>query len=335
MYIRLLIISLAFSLFFLSGCSTQKRVVVAEKKVTPSWYEHPPKSSSSELYATGNGRDKQSAITDALTQMASTLSVFVSSKFSAKTVVREGSVNSSSSLYIDESLSEVKNIRISNYELLESQNLGFKNYIVLVKSNKKKLFLSMKKEIEQNFEMIEQEKKSVVHFNMIKQLSFYKKSKKSLKLLPNTLLVMSELNTTFDTKRYLSKAQVINAEYEELLSSITFSINSNSQAKNLIAPIAKGISNKKFKIINSSGKNHFTIMIKSDIQRAHSYGFFLARSAITITIKDSTNAVIGSNKLNIAGQSSQSFAIAKENVAIKLNALIKKKGIAEVVGLDL
>lgn len=335
MYIRLLIISLGFSLFFLSGCGAQKRVVIAEKKVAPSWYEHPPKSSSSELYAVGSGRDKQTAITNALTQMVSTLSVSVSSKFSAKTVVREGSINSSNAVYSDESTSEVKNIRISHYELVESQSLGFKNYIVLVKSNKQKLFLSMKKEIEQKFEIIEKEKQSVEHLNMMKHLSFYKKSKESLSSLPNTLIVMSELNAAFDGSRYLSEAQAINAEYEDLLATITFSIESNSEAKNLMAPIAKGISAKKLKIANSSGKKHFNIMIHSDIQRASSYGFTLARAAITITIKDSTGAVIGSNKLNITGQSSQGFSIAKENISLKLNALIEKEGIAKVIGLEL
>lgn len=332
---RVLILSLGFLLLFLSGCGADKRVVIAKKKEIPSWYEHPPKSSSSELYAVGSGRDKQTAITDALTQMVSTLSVSVSSKFSAKTVVREGSVNSSSGVYIDESTSEVKNIRISNYELLESQSLGFKNHAVLLKSNKKKLFNSMKKEIEQNFEIIEQEKKSVKHLNMMKQLSVYKKSKESLSTLPNTLIVMSELNSAFDGSKYLNKAQKIKAEYEDLLATISFSIDSNNAAKNLIAPIAKGISAKKLKIANSSGKKHFNIMIKSNIQRASSYGFVLARSAISITIKDSTGAVIGSNKLNIAGQSSQGFEIAKENVALKLNALIEKEGIAKVIGLQL
>ena len=335
MQIRLFIISLGFLLLFLSGCGSQKRVVIAKKTEVPSWYEYPPKTSNSELYSTGNGRDRQAAITDALTQMVSTLSVSVSSKFSAKTVVKEGSVNSFSSLYTDESTSEVKNIRISNYELLESQSLGFKNHIVLVRSNKKKLFDSMKKEIEQNIDIIEKERKNVANLNMMKHLSFYKKSKESLASLPTLLLVMNELNSTFDGSEYLSFAQKINTEYENLLATITFSISSNNQAKNLISPIAKGISAKKLTIANSSGKKHFNIMINSNIQRANSYGFTLARCAISITIKDSSGAVIGSNKLNITGQSSQGFGVAKENIAIKLNALIEKEGIAKIIGLQI
>lgn len=335
MYRILFIIGLGLSVLFISGCGSEKRVVVAEKKVLPSWYSNPPKSTPSELYAVGSGRDRQAAITDALTQMVSTLSVSVSSKFSAKTVVREGSVNSSSGTYTDESTSEVKEIRISNYELVDSQSLGFKNFAVLVKSNKQKLFVSMKKEIEQNFKIIEQEKESVKNLNMMKQLSFYRKSRDSLSSLPNTLTVMKELDRNFTGSEYLDKAQEIKSRYENLRASITFSINSSANAKNLIAPIAKGISAKKLNIANASGDKHFNLFIKSNIKRASSYGFTLARSAITIVIKDSKGNIIGSNKLNITGQSNGSYDIAKENVAVKLNTLIEKDGISKVVGLTL
>ena len=335
MYLRLIVISLSFLLLFLSGCGADKKVVVAKKIEIPSWYKSPQSSSSSELYAVGSGRDRQDAITDALTQMVSTLSVSISSKFSAKTVVKEGSVNSSSGVYTNESSSEVSKIRISNYELLESQSLGFKNYIVLVKSNKQKLFKSMKQEIEQNFKILEKEKKSIENLHMLRHLSFYKKAKKSLLSLPNTLIVMNELDPSFNGQIYLNRAQEINAKYEGLLSSISFSINSNSEAKILIAPIAKGISSKKLKIANSSGIKHFNIMVKSNIQRADAYGFALARAAINITIKDNSGAVIGSNKLNITGQSNGDFGIAKESVAVKLNALIEKEGISKVLGLEL
>jgi len=334
LYKILLILILNLSLLFLFGCGAEKRVVVAQKQELPSWYTHPPKSTSSQLYALGSGRDRQSAITDALTQMVSTLSVSVSSKFSAKTVVREGSVESSSGTYTDESTSEVKEIRISNYELVASESLGFKNYAVLVKSNKQKLFISMQKEIEQNFKIMKQEEESVKSLNTLKQLSFYKKSINSLSFLPNTLTVMKELNNSFNGNEYLKKAQEIKTKYENLRASITFSINSNADAKNLIAPIAKGISAKKLNIAKGSGDKHFTIFIQSDITQASSYGFTLARSGISIVVKDSQGNIIGSNKLNITGQSNGSYKIAKENVAVKLNALIKKEGISEVVGLS-
>ena len=332
---RNLMIFLAIFIVFLSGCGNQKQIVVAEKKEMPSWYVNPPKSTSTQLYALGYGKDKKSATTDALAQMLSTLSVSISSKFSAKTVVREGSSSSSSATYIDESQSEVKKIRISNYEIVNAQSLGFKKYTVLVTSNKRKLFESMKQEIKQNFSIIDKKKKIVAKQHLIKQIVFYKKAKNDFSSLPDKLLVMNELERGFNGDIYLEKYNKIDAMYEKLFSSITFSIKSNYEAKNLKAPIAKGISAKKLQISNLKSKNNFIIKINARIEEADAYGFTLARAAISITVQDYRGNVIGSNKFNLIGQSTQGFAIAKENIAIKLNQLIHKEGIQKVIGLAL
>jgi len=335
MFRRVLRVYLAFVILFLSGCGAQKQLIVTEKKEMPSWYVNPPKSTPTQLYALGYGKDKKSAITDALAQMISTLSVSISSKFSLKTVAREGSSSSSSATYKNESQSEVKKIRIGNYEILNAQSLGFKKYAVLVTSNKKKLFESMKQEIEQEFLMITKKQKLISKQNLIKQIVFYKEVKNSLSLLPNKLLIMNELESNFDGSIYLNKLNQIDARYEKLLSTITFSIKSNYEAKNLIAPIAKGISAKKLKISNAKTKHNFLIKIKAQIEEANAYGFTLARSSIAISVQDYKGNIIGSNKFNLVGQSTQGLAIAKENVAIKLGALIQKEGIEKVIGLSL
>ena len=310
-------------------------MVVAKAKELPSWYVKTPKSTSSDLYAVGSGQNKQDAITDALTQMISTLGVSVSSKFTSKTVIKEGSSESYDATFTNNATSEVKQIRISNYELLESQRLGYKRYAVLVKSNKKRLFQSMKKELEQTFYGIEQKEKIVLQQNMLKQLNFYKKSLEKLALLENKLIVMSELDSRLNTSYYLKKYTVLDEKYETLYKNISFSFHSNNAAKNLEAPLAKGISAKKLKLSSKRGRGHFTIFIASHIEKANSYGFTLARSSIDIQVKDSLGEVIGSNKINIVGQSTQGLNIAKQNVAIKLEALIKKEGISKVLGISI
>jgi hypothetical protein len=62
-------------------------------------------------------------------------------------------------------------------------------------------------------------------------------------------------------------------------------------------------------------------------------GFDLARTAISVTTQDHLGTTIGSNKLNITGQSTQGYDVAEENVAIKLKRLIDKEGIETVLGL--
>ena len=322
------------ALLFLNSCGSQKDLLVPQKRVLPSWYENSPRSSSTDLYALGNGRDKKSAITDALTQMVSTLSVSVSSKFTAKTISQEGKRSTSSAVYTNEIESEVKTIRISNYEVIESKQLGFKKYAVLVTSNNKKLFLSMKKELEQEFSVINKKLLNAQKQNAISEMLVYKKIKKELVLVPNRLLIMSELNPSFNGDKYLTQFNSINAKYEKIVSKISFFINSDKNSQNLKAPIAKGISAKKFKIARGKTREYFNITIVSSIEKANAYGFALARSAIAITVKDYQNNIIGSNKINITGQSTQGYKIAKENVAQKLGKRIDNEGISKILGLE-
>lgn len=321
--------------FFLFGCGSSKILELPQSKTFPSWYTTPPKTDKTTLYSTGEGKNRDEAVADALNMMASTLSVSIASQFNSKEVVREGSQNSYQSNVTNEIQSDVKKIRISQYELLNAEELGFRKYIVLIKSDKKKLFESLKTELNQKFELIDKELETMHSFNVIKQLGIYKKATNTLLDVPNILIVMNVLDSGFDSKYYLNRLKTLNIDYDRFLSSISFNIVARDESKNLISPISHGLGVKKLQIKNSRDDKHVTIFIKSDIQRASSYGFILARSAIEISAEDNKGSVIGSNKLNITGQSTQSYEAAKEGIAVKLNEMIKKEGIGKVLGLDL
>lgn len=326
------IIVISLVLIGLSGCGSEKRVVVKEKSL-PNWYTNPPKSTNEDLYALGEGSDKKEAISEALSYMASTLSVSISSKYNAKTTLKEGSINSSDAVYKSEIQSDVKEIRISNYEVLESKNLGFKRYAVLVKSNKERLFKSLKQELNQKFDVIESEVKLYSQLDALKQVAYYKKTLKSLDFLDNRLIVMSDLESSFDSKSYLQRREELQRNYMHLVKKISFSIQTDKESRELKGVIAKALSAKHFKINNKQSDLHYRVMIKAKVNPAESYGFILARATITIVTKNSKDVIVGSNTLNIVGQSSQGLRIAKQNIAIKLNRIIKKDGVSKVLAL--
>lgn len=323
------------ALVVLSGCGTQKRIEPPVKKVVPSWYVNQPKTTSTTLYAVGEGQDKEAAVMNALSNMVSTLSVSFASQYSSKEVIEEGVKNSRQLTASSEIQSDVKRIRISNYEVLEHKELGFRQHIVLIKSDKQKLFDSLKSEIDQKFDLIDKEKESIGRYHAIKQLLFYKKAKASIEDVPNTLVVMNVLNNSFDSKSYLTKVTGVNSDYDRLLSEISFGVKSNDDAKSLESPIINGLSDEKLQVRYATGKKHFILTVTSKTQEAFSHGFVIARSAIDISVRDYRGSVIGSNKLNLIGQSTQGYEIAKESIAIKLNEMIKKEGISKVVGLEL
>jgi len=329
------VISLILALFVLSGCGATKQVNVRPQTL-PSWYTHPPSSTATTLYALGEGETKKEAIAEALSFMASTLSVKISSSYNAKTVVKEGTThNSSDGTYKSEIQSDVAEIRISNYEVLESRSLGFKHYAVVVKSDKQKLFKSMKQELDQRFLMIDKDEASLIHAGAIKQLVFYGKTKNSLKSLPNTLIVMNVLNPRFEGYGYIRSSQLLSSKYQDIVQNISFSVRANGEAQNLKAVVSSALSEKRLRIKESKSVMHYTISINAKIVKTEAYGFTLARSEVTFTTKNSKGVVVGTHKVNITGQSSQGYSIAKQNLSIKLTQLIQKESIAKVLGLDI
>ncbi|QOP45252.1 LPP20 family lipoprotein [Sulfurimonas paralvinellae] len=321
------------AMLFLTACGSANRVVV-QPKALPSWYTHPPQSNAFELYAIGEGKEKKEAISNALTLLLSTLSVSISSNYSAKTIVKEGThYNSSDATYVNETHSEVQKIKVTNYELLQSEKLGFKHYAVLIKVDKKQFFNGLKQDIEQQLNIIEMREQNIGSKNAIEQLAFYRQSLDSLKELQNSLAVMKVLEPKFSAESYLQRYERLRKKHDALLQRISFWVKSNYQP--LAFPIAKGISAKKLTIKNRKDKFHFNVLIDADIKKASAYGFTLARANITIATQDAHANVIANNSLNLVGQSSQGYSIAKQDLVKKLNRLIEKEGIEKVLNLDI
>lgn len=332
---KIFITFLTLVLLFVSGCSTQKQIVV-KKQELPSWFSNPQKSTSKMLYATGEGKNRDEAIKDALNMMVSILGVSIASGFDSKVVENSGGIDAYEQTTSSEIRSSVKKIKVSNYKLLQSKEFSFTRHLVLIESDKKKLFDSLKKELDQKFAIIEREENNLSN-NIIEKFRVCKDAKNSLVDTPNTLIIMNALQNSFDSIDYVEKLQGVNNDYEKILSSISFSIESNKDAKDLEPVISSGLSAKKLQILTQKEElsTHLIIKINSKTKKANAYGFILARAAISIEVKDYKGTIIGSNKLNINGQSTHGYSDAKENVAMKLHALVEKDGIEKVIGLSL
>lgn len=336
MQLRLSLLVLFLLTLFLQGCGSDKKSVFVPKKTLPEWYKSPPLSDDETLYAIGEGKTKEDAIANGLSMMISTLSVSLSSDFRAKTIVQEGRTNSAEARYESDIKSSVKEIRISNYELLNADSLGFRKYAVLLRSKKGQLFESMLEETQQEFALLDEKERRLQGENGLKKIAFYKEALSKLSTLPNRLIVMGVLNSFFESAPYLAKFQAYESAYEQTLRGLTFFVSTSQNINNLQRVVEKGLSQEKITIASEGEANmHFHVHLDANIQEANSYGFSLARSEINVVTKDSNGVTVGTNRLSIIGQSSQGYAVAKQNLAIKLSEQIKKEGIAQVLGLNI
>jgi len=320
---------------FFTGCGSTKQIEV-ERKPLPAWYVAPPHSDNKTLYAIGEGKSKEEALVNALNNLLATLSVSVSSEYNSKSVVKEGTHKSATvdATYENEVHAKVKEVRITNYEVLQAKKLGFKRYATLVKVDKMVLFHSLKNDVDQKFTMFESMEKNT-KFHPLKQLNVYNDFYQDIGLIENSLSVMSALNPNFNQKPYIEKIAAFKKRRLDLLGSISFAIHPKRNAKNLVPPIKKGLTQKHFHIKHTRDQYHFDVYISLKTAYAHSYGFYLARGVITLVTKDYLGVTIGSNTYNITGQSSQSKEIAQQDIAKKFKELIEKEGIIKILGLPL
>jgi|LGOV01.1.fsa_nt_gb LPP20 lipoprotein len=330
---KTLLTLLTIALFF-SGCGAEKKPMVTAPKALPSWYTNPPQSNDQYLYEVADGVDKKEAIANALDLMVSTLSITIASEYKSHTTARSGSIESYQQDVDNTIQTSVKAIRISNYSVVESTEQGFRHYLVLIRSDKAQLFKSLRRELDEKITLLESQESTIENKNVIEQLRFYKRANSDFASIEQTLNVMNVLNRDFDSTPYLTATSHYKNSYDDLRAKITFGFKANSDATNLIEPIKAGLSTKQLLIQDRNDDYHLRISILANVETVHSMGFDLARTAISLTTQDRSGTTIGSNKLNITGQSTQGYTIAKENVAIKLNRLIEKEGIESVLGLS-
>jgi len=332
---KIIIYALFFSFVFLfGGCSSAKRVVVAQKPL-PQWYENPPHSKGDVLYGVGEGKNKQEAINNALSFIASTLSVSISSSFRAKTVIREGSINSSDAQYVNQTHSRVKRVRITNYTLVNAAELGFKHYAVLVAVSKQKLFAGLQSEVTQTFLEIAIEEKGVQRKNTLAQFVFYEKALQKVEKLQNDIVIMKVLQPNYMPQEYYTKREALVKKYNALRLHIHFSIHATKEAKRFVSSFKKGIEKRGFFLGTKEDKYHFIIKIEAQIVPANAYGFTIARAQINVTTYDKNKNIIGANLLHITGQSSQGYSVALQDLSKKLGLQIEKEGIFKILNLNI
>ena len=309
-------------LLLFTGCYRDLPIEVEQKPVS-SWISNPPKSNSSTLYALGEGKNRDEATANALSQLLSTLSVSVRSTYESTTKVKNVNGVELYTNDVEQKVSSsVKELRVPNYEIVQQEEIGFNSYAVLIKSDKKLFFQSIKDEVDNTIKLLKDDERSYRSSNILKRLAFYKQTSASVDDLVYRSVVLKVLNPEFDDSYIIKEASRFKTAYISLKSKISFSITADKDSQNLVPVVKEVLTAKGFKITEQNSGYHLHVGIRSNIVYTSAYGFDLARSAVDISIKDSSNQTVLAKKIDITGQSTQGYEVAKQNIASKLKAYI-------------
>lgn len=329
------LLTLFILLILFTGCSHNKPSVAVAPKTLPAWYLDPPRSDGPFLYATGEGVDRQAAVNDALSMLASNLSITIASRYSATaTESRRNGQSETAFSSTNEIRSEVEKIRISPYDIVQGREQSFRRYLVLVKADRRAIAKSMEQGLAALLLELENKETALGQSDALKKLFFYRDATEALTAERNKLRIVRLLDPSFDPEPFQAAERAYERRYLQMRNSIRFTLSARSHLAGKLLPVLReGINSLQLNVAGNTADDLFRIEVATRESYTMTMNLYLVRTSITLQTVDRRGDTVNSKTLQLVGQSSQNYAVAEENVGIKLKKLIRKEGILTVLGL--
>jgi hypothetical protein len=323
-------------LIIFNGCGGKKtKPPVYEKHTLPEWYLTPPRNNSEYLYGIGEGTNRDEAVKQALVDMTSKFGITVASHYESSSSYSQHYREYYSKTVQQDLQSEVGSVRISNYETLEVQKIRYNRYIALVRSEKAGFVRGLVDSLDKQAKKLKAHEKQVLNSDVISRYNFYAEAVRKLEGTFSTLIILNTLSGTFDDRPYLQLVAEMHKKFLALKNAMTFSINGDHDSSGFMEVIRTALTDRQIKITAAEDKNHLSVYLSTSINSSVSYGFNIAKTVLLVTVKDYHGKIVGGNRLNINGQATQGDAAALENASKKLQDIIKKEGLAKILGVKL
>ena len=309
--------------FLILGCGTAPQL--KQQTSLPNWYIQAPQNSAY-LYGSGDGDSIQEAKNNALNQIASSLSVSISSNFKEDEGYSSGSNGSSFFKNVKNNVNaEVKKIDFSDVEIVHNKLISGKYYI-LVRINKEKLFNSTK----EKFLILDNKIKEQLNLNSNNPYEILRNINKAIPSINQALAkanVLYALNSNFNLKAYSKKYSSYLTKKEQLLNKITISVsNPNNQFSQKLIEL---LNEKNYKIKTNSVVD---IKISTKPRFTETYGMKIARVSVNLKVI-ANNKIVYSANMEVKGISNaNSQALAKASNAFKQK--LSEIGIEKILGIE-
>ena len=313
-------------MIFSSGCGKQKPTPL----VYPKWYNMVKQDTTIFYYGTGEGRTKKDAVTNALNEVASKISVSIQSSFSSITTVDRGGDKANYIKHITNNVqNKVKKIEFSSYKVLNFKMLTPSKYVALVSVNRLENAQMMLDKIDTDIEKYNQILNSK-RLNIATRLKEYMKISDTIdkELLPNCFIVKS-LNDSGDTDGSINKLLNIKVKIDNFKNSLAFNIvgNNISGYKEIISEMLT----QKRLTVSSRADIYIKLNIKE--QNINSLGYYIKKSKVIISIV-SNNKIVATKVIVAGGKSLASYTQAKEFALNNFKAKMEKnKVLKELLGI--
>lgn len=317
-----------FAIIF-SGCGSAKPTP-AKKAPTPKWITSVlPSDTATKMYGMGIEKNREMAINAALSDMVAKLGTSIESSYHTDQKV----TNSYSTLearYIIKA--EVSKIKVNNYKVIKSYKMSYREFAVMIETDKKKFSDGLKADLALKKKSISQEYKALVSRDILTQYNGKKMLSLEAQKLTPMILMISQLDTSFDKD---SNLKFISNQQEAFLAQqkkLKFYVSSDKKSHSFANKIKNYLAQHGFVVVNSSS-NAVNIKL-STTENITKGNIKIAVLTLNVGVYDK-NERIGGKTIILKERYNSSLASVYKNAAVHLEQDIKTEGINSLIGINL
>jgi|GEM_PF-4024835 hypothetical protein len=315
----------------LLGCSSKREIVIQEAKPLPDWYMNPPSNTYTHLVGVGSGTTLEEATQSALVNLLAKLSISIESSMVSQIRTNNYGYEEKTTSNVR---SDVAKIRVSNYEVVASEQVRFDQFVVQVESDRQKFIESLSSEIKTGFDDIEHRISESHSDNALVRYRVVEESLAEAKDLIPVLLVLGSMDPAFESSPYHESIQELHSGVEQARRHLVFRVSGNSLSKGMLEPLKNALTAKGFIVADAKNRDGLiSIRVVTDSSHSVTAGIQIADLDIKIYTLDHRGNLIGSNNLFLKGHATRGFSLAETNAVEKMSSLIDEKGIETVLGI--
>ncbi|MFT7004339.1 MAG: hypothetical protein ACJAWW_001697 [Sulfurimonas sp.] len=318
---------LIFTAIFFSGCGGSSPAPTVKAVPIPAWINSPlPSDNNQFMYGMGIESDREAAIKAALSDMVSKLGTTIESSFQSNQEVH-GSY--ASSTVKNQIKSDVSKIKINNYKVVKSYKVSYREFAVMIETDKQELVSGLKDNLEAHKKIISQKSDSIRGSDALTRYNTKKELSVSASKLLSEVLIIAQLDNSFDKNSNLEF--ITNKEKEFLAESknLKFYVSGNSNSSKFIDTIKNYLAQNAYNVTNSP---YDAIEIKVNTTDRSNMNIVVLN--LNVSVFDNSQR-IGGKSVVLKERFNGSLASAYKNASIHLEQDIRSQGINQVIGINL
>lgn len=318
---------LIFTALFFSGCGGSFPAPIVKAIPVPEWINAPlPSDNNQVMYGMGIEYDRESAIKAALSDMVSKLGTTIESSFKSNQEVHG---NYASSTVKNQIKSDVSKIKINNYKVIKSHKLSYREFAVMIETDKQEFVNGLKENLEANKKTISQKSSSLIGSDALTRYNTKKELSISASKLLSEVLIISQLDKSFDKNSNLEF--ITNKEKEFLAESrnLKFYVSGNNNSSKFVDTIKNYLAQNGYNVTNSP---YNSIEIKVNATDRISSNIVVLN--LNVSVFDNSQR-IGGKSVILKERYNGSLTSAYKSASIHLEQDINSQGINQVIGINL